>query len=369
MNPDSLPCLPEGALSGEEALCNNSFRRDSGVIRSVYREVDSFSELPDYVSTDIAVYDVVSDGITYFATHFYTCEWIVVKDGQGTIVNFFLAVGGEMCIIKILNCLKREVYSVFLSIAAHQQTLEGHAGIIKALRSFRNNSYLLLSGSTDGSIRLWDIRKATPLSVMTLFDGFSLLTSLDVSLCGTHFACTDCNGVVCIYTKKDDTFELEHTIYTGTGYRTLWVGELLLGVVNNVCTLYYPCVKTLNDSPTTVINVYRQYSMTTAPSSFCINNDASVLACLSCIRPLLPGLFHSTFNYIPNRVVLCGKRNDVIVLTQSGKILLYSPQNGAQPPDSNPSLLPPFNLHEEGIPPPFFDQPFDPLYNDSVNLV
>ena len=68
MNPDSLPCLPEGALSGEEALCNNSFRRDSGVIRSVYREVDSFSELPDYVSTDIAVYDVVSDGITYFAT-------------------------------------------------------------------------------------------------------------------------------------------------------------------------------------------------------------------------------------------------------------------------------------------------------------
>lgn len=68
MNPDSLPCLPEGALSGEETLCNNSFRRDSGVIRSVYREMDSFSELPDYVSTDIAVYDVVSDGITYFAT-------------------------------------------------------------------------------------------------------------------------------------------------------------------------------------------------------------------------------------------------------------------------------------------------------------
>ena len=62
-----------------------------------------------------------------------------MKDGQGTIVNFFLAVGGEMCIIKILNCLKREVYSVFLPIAAHQQTLEGHAGIIKALRSFRNN--------------------------------------------------------------------------------------------------------------------------------------------------------------------------------------------------------------------------------------
>lgn len=68
-----------------------------------------------------------------------------MKDGQGVIVNFFLAVGGEMCIIKILNCLKREVYSVFLSIAAHLQTLEGHAGIIKALRSFHNNSYLLLS--------------------------------------------------------------------------------------------------------------------------------------------------------------------------------------------------------------------------------
>ena len=72
------------------------------------------------------------------------------------------------------------------------------------------------------------------------------------------------------------------------------MGELLLGVVNNVCTLYYPCVKTLNDSPTTVINVYRQYSMTTAPSSFCINNAASVLACLSRSRPSLPGLFHST---------------------------------------------------------------------------
>ena len=64
---------------------------------------------------------------------------------------------------------------------------------------------------------------------MTLFDGFSLLTSLvitlcgnhaqDVSLCGNHFACTDCNGVVCIYTKKDDTFELEHTIYVGAEWR------------------------------------------------------------------------------------------------------------------------------------------------------
>ena len=56
------------------------------------------------------------------------------------------------------------------------------------LRSFRNNSYQLLSvrmtlrskgkGSVDGTIRLWDIRKAVSLSVMTLFEGFSLVVSL-----------------------------------------------------------------------------------------------------------------------------------------------------------------------------------------------
>lgn len=38
------------------------------LIRSIYHEVDTVSELPDYVSTDIAVYDVINDGITYFAT-------------------------------------------------------------------------------------------------------------------------------------------------------------------------------------------------------------------------------------------------------------------------------------------------------------
>ena len=56
------------------------------------------------------------------------------------------------------------------------------------LRSFRNNSYQLLSvcvtlcskgkGSADGTIRLWDIRRAVSLFVMTLFEGFSLVVSL-----------------------------------------------------------------------------------------------------------------------------------------------------------------------------------------------
>lgn len=69
---------------------------------------------------------------------------------------------------------------------------------------------------------------------------------------------------------------------------------MLLGIINNTCTLYYPYVKTHNDSQTTVINVYREYSMTVIPSSFCVNNDASVLACDSHGCSSFPGLFHST---------------------------------------------------------------------------
>lgn len=72
------------------------------------------------------------------------------------------------------------------------------------------------------------------------------------------------------------------------------MGELLLGILNNVCTLYYPYSQIQNDSPTTAAKVYKQFSMSMTPSSFCINSDASVLACSLPPSRSEAGLFHST---------------------------------------------------------------------------
>ena len=72
------------------------------------------------------------------------------------------------------------------------------------------------------------------------------------------------------------------------------MGELLLGILNNVCTLYYPYNQIQNDSLTTAAKVYKQFSMSTTPSSFCINSDASVLSCSLPPSRSEAGLFHST---------------------------------------------------------------------------
>ena len=68
------------------------------------------------------------------------------------------------------------------------QTLIGHLGTIQALRSVSNSPYMLLSvalskmissqGSTDNTLRLWDIKKKSLSKVISLFDGFTILNNI-----------------------------------------------------------------------------------------------------------------------------------------------------------------------------------------------
>lgn len=66
------------------------------------------------------------------------------------------------------------------------------------------------------------------------------------------------------------------------------------------------------------------------------------------------------------RIVLCGSTNRILVLTKNNRILLYAPQRNEPTADS--SLLP-FQYHDDTVPSPFFDQHFDPLYSESINLM
>ena len=63
--------------------------------------------------------------------------------------------------------------------------------------------------------------------------------------------------------------------------------------------------------------------------------------------------------------MLCGSTNRILVLTKNNRILLYAPQRNEPTADS--SL--PFQYHDETVPSPFFDQHFDPLYSESINLM
>ena len=64
--------------------------------------------------------------------------------------------------------------------------------------------------------------------------------------------------------------------------------------------------------------------------------------------------------------MLCGSTNQILVLTKNNRILLYSLQRNE--PISDSSLLS-FQYHDDTVPSPFFDQRFDPLYNESINLM
>lgn len=90
-----------------------------------------------------------------------------------------------------------------------------------------------------------------------------------------------------MYSYEDEEFIEESLVYVGKKVRlyvqishdapVLWVGRLLLSVVNGMCSLFTPFQQ--NDS--FVIKVYKQFHSASFPQLFCLNHDASVLAVLS----------------------------------------------------------------------------------------
>ena len=64
-----------------------------------------------------------------------------------------------------------------------------------------------------------------------------------------------------------------------------WVGKLILGFVGGKCTLYKPFRQVTTDNESgSVIKVIKQYALPSVPTGFCINKDASLLACTALER-------------------------------------------------------------------------------------
>lgn len=54
--------------------------------------------------------------------------------------------------------------------AKHIDKLKGHSDIVKALLFPRHNEHMLVSGSSDGSIRIWDLKMRKPVQSLALHD-------------------------------------------------------------------------------------------------------------------------------------------------------------------------------------------------------
>jgi hypothetical protein len=134
---------------------------------------------------------------------------------------------------------------------------------------------------------MWDIRRRTNLQITRFGNNFDDLTWIDVGVRGDRFVCSDILGAVIVYSFQDEDFVEESIIYVSMMTESyfqksncapvLWVGRLLLSVVDDLCSLFTPFLQ--NNS--LVIKVYKQFHSNSFPQLFCLNHDASVLAILS----------------------------------------------------------------------------------------
>ena len=116
---------------------------------------------------------------------------------------------------------------------------------------------------------------------------FDNLVSIDVGIQGDRCVCSDTQGTVIVYSLQNGDIVEESLVYVNkridsnlqksTNFPVLWVGRLLLSVVNGVCSLFTPFQH--NDS--LVIKIYKQFHTHAPPQMMCLNKDASVLAILS----------------------------------------------------------------------------------------
>lgn len=141
----------------------------------------------------------------------------------------FVVVGSSNGRIKVLNLVKREV-SMVGSILSSNLGLDWTLRFCP-VRQVARAQLLFHSigmsghppesqGSSDRTIRLWDIRKRTQLHVFQPVDGIGSINHLDVGIRGDRFLCCDSNGAVCLYSAdQEDSFVSECTLYVGLVFR------------------------------------------------------------------------------------------------------------------------------------------------------
>ncbi|KAM0677593.1 hypothetical protein COBT_004231, partial [Conglomerata obtusa] len=89
----------------------------------------------------------------------------------------FLVVGGKSGIIKIVDFINNSFW----------QYLKGHGNSVNSLKTHTTERNIIFSGSSDLSIRMWDLKTQQTICIFGGLAGHrDQILSLDVSLCGNY---------------------------------------------------------------------------------------------------------------------------------------------------------------------------------------
>ena len=107
-----------------------------------------------------------------------------------------------------------------LKSGASTHTLRGHVGSVNTLQWSPHHSYMLASGSSDGYIKYWDIRKASPVLKSLTYSNFDNLKSHTGSVKGLAFSS---DGLWMVSVGQDNVIRLWDG-YNGTytGVQASW---------------------------------------------------------------------------------------------------------------------------------------------------
>jgi DNA excision repair protein ERCC-8 len=107
-----------------------------------------------------------------------------------------------------------------LKSGASTHTLRGHSGSVHTLQWSPHHSYMLASGSSDGYIKYWDIRKASPVLKSLTYSTFENLKSHTGSVKGLSFSS---DGLWMVSVGQDNVIRLWDG-YNGTytGVQASW---------------------------------------------------------------------------------------------------------------------------------------------------
>lgn len=107
-----------------------------------------------------------------------------------------------------------------LKSGASTHTLRGHKGSLQSMQWSPHNSHMLASGSSDGYIKYWDIRKASPCLKSLAYSNFENLKSHSGSVKGIAFTS---DGLWMVSVGGDDVIRLWDA-YSGTytGVQAAW---------------------------------------------------------------------------------------------------------------------------------------------------
>lgn len=162
----------------------------------------------------------------------FNCVAWSYENKVGNIAGPILATGGVKGIVRVIHC-NRDPSNGFKNLIGHSKmlinnknsynTFEFTAGAINDLKFHTIQPHLLLSGSKDYSIRLWNIRNSTCIAIFSGIRGHrDEVLSIDVTADGSQLISAGIDHNVMIWSLND--VDLKDKIETCNGVESLGKG-------------------------------------------------------------------------------------------------------------------------------------------------